>query len=69
MVHAALLYAWEDSAGSLVFEKTYRFVNVTVRSYNNIKYVSLSEASSVEEVDDLGDVVELSDEDYDYAVN
>ena len=44
-------------------DKTYQFADITVRSYNNNMYVSLSAGSSVEEVDDIGDVTVASGSD------
>ena len=57
------LVLWEDKIDSLTVNKTYKFENVTVRSYNNNKYVS-SQASSVKEVEDIGEVIVPSDSDY-----
>ena len=48
---------WERDVGKCLENNTYQLNNVTIRSFNGIKYLSLSEKSSVEEVQDLGDVV------------
>ena len=61
------LVLWEDKIDSLTVNKTYKFENVTVRSYNNNKYVSLSQASSVKEVEDIGEVIVPSDSNYKQA--
>ena len=47
---------WEDRVGLLEVEKSYELKNVTVRAYQGVKYLSLSEKAEVKEVCDVGDV-------------
>ena len=49
---------------TLLVHRTYRFVDITVRSCIDNMYVSLSATSSVEEVDNITDVIVASDSDY-----
>ena len=49
---------WEDHIQLLKVDHSYQLSNVTVRSFNGVKYVSLSEKSSVKEVSDIGDVID-----------
>lgn len=41
-------------------EDSYKFLNVTVRSFNGSKYISLGEKSEIQKVKDIGDVVDKS---------
>lgn len=50
--------AWENHIGVLEEDRSYRFNNVTVRSFNGVKYLSLSEASTITAIDDIGEIVE-----------
>ena len=50
--------AWEKDAGVVKVGCSYKFCNVTVRSFGGAKYLSLSENSAIEEVEDIGEVVE-----------
>ncbi len=38
-------------------DKSYRLENVTIRTFNGAKYLSLSDKSTKKEVDDVGEVV------------
>ena len=38
---------WEDRVGLLEVEKSYELKNVTVRAYQGVKYLSLSEKAEV----------------------
>ncbi len=49
--------AWEDVIKVLEVDCTYKLRDVTVRSFNQAKYVSLGERATIEEVDDIGEVV------------
>ena len=50
--------AWEKDVGVLKVGCTYKFTNVTVRMFNGAKFLSLSESAMIEEVADIGEVVE-----------
>ena len=54
---------WEKDVGSLELGKSYKLTKVRVRKYGGMKYLSLSEDANVEEVEDIGDVVESGDGD------
>lgn len=49
---------WQEQVNMLKEEHSYKLVNVTVRSFNGAKYVSVSEKSEIQEMDDIGGVVE-----------
>lgn len=42
---------WESAAGTVMEGQTYKFVNVTIRSFNGAKFISLSPQSSIVEVE------------------
>ena len=50
--------AWEKDVGVLKVGCTYKFTNVTVRMFSGVKFLSLSESAMIEEVADIGEVVE-----------
>ena len=50
--------AWEKNVGVLKVGSTYKFCNVTVRMFSGAKFLSLSENAVLEEVTDMGEVVE-----------
>ena len=50
--------AWEKDVGVVKVGCSYKFCNVTIRSFSGAKYLSLSENSAIEEVEDIGEVVE-----------
>ncbi len=50
--------AWVNHVGVLKVGDSYKLANVTVRSFNGAKYVSLSENSSIQPVTDIGEVNE-----------
>lgn len=53
---------WQQDIGRLEGH-SYTMRNVTVRTYDGVKYLSVSEVSTIEEIDDIGSVVEAeSDE-------
>lgn len=54
---------WQDNVGKLEQDKCYRIEMVTVREYAGTKYLSLSEMSRIQEVDDIGKVLSIEDED------
>lgn len=49
---------WEDSIGSLECDQSYQISNVTVSQFNGCKYISLSTASEITVIDDLGEVID-----------
>ncbi len=49
--------AWKDVIKVLEVDCTYKLRGVTVRSFNQAKYISLRERATIEEVDDIGEVV------------
>lgn len=55
--------AWEKDVGMVKVGCSYRFCNVTVRSFSGAKYLSLSENSGIEEVEDVGEGVEEETDD------
>ena len=50
--------AWEQHVSSLEEGLSYKFVNVTVRSFNAHKYLSLGEMCNITKVEDIGEVVD-----------
>ena len=50
---------WQSNVGRLKKDGSYRIVNVTVRVYQGVKYLSVSESSAIEEIDDIGDVADI----------
>ena len=49
--------AWENHFNALKEDSLYKIISATVRSFNGAKYVSLGEKSTIEQMDDIGDVV------------
>ncbi len=49
--------AWEDHIADLHIDHTYKLIGVTIRFFNSAKYFSLGEKATIEEVDDIGEVV------------
>lgn len=49
--------AWEQYVDFLQDDSSYKFSQVTIRSFNGQKYISLREKSKVEQVENIGDVV------------
>lgn len=52
---------WGNDVGRLHEGTSYQFFNVTVREYAYVKYLSLSELSTFNEVADIGEVVDVDD--------
>ncbi len=50
--------AWEDHIAELKEKHSYKLKDVTVRSFNKVKYLSLGENSSIEKIPDIGEVVD-----------
>ena len=46
---------WEQDIGKLQCNHSYKLSKVTVRMFNNSKYISISQASEITEIDDIGD--------------
>ena len=61
-IGSARIVLWENDVNKLREEFCYRFSNVTVREYGCEKYLSLSEMSEIQKIDDIGEVVLLSDD-------
>ena len=55
--------AWEKDVGRLKEDVTYQLKNVTVRLFNGRIYIFLSSRSIIEEVSDIGKVLEENIED------
>ena len=49
---------WEDQIGLFEESKSYKLSNVTVRSFNGAKYLSLGEGCDIEEIEDIGEVID-----------
>ena len=49
--------AWENHFNALKEDSSYKIVSATVRSFNGVKYVSLGEKSTIEQLGDIGDVI------------
>jgi len=49
---------WEDQIKSLKEEKSYESNKVTVRSFNNRKYLSVGEGCDIVEIEDIGNVID-----------
>ena len=52
--------AWEQHLGKLKVDSCYKIINATVRSFNGSKYISLGERSLLQDVEDIGYVVDES---------
>ena len=50
--------AWEKQIELFEEDMSYKFTNVTVRSFNGAKYLSIGENCSVEKIEDIGDVID-----------
>ena len=50
--------AWEDNIGKIKEGNSYKIMNVTVRSFNGSKYLSIAERSVIKVVDDIGYVID-----------
>ena len=50
--------AWEDKIGKIKEGNSYNIMNVTVRSFNGSKYLSIAERSVIKVVDDIGYVID-----------
>ena len=51
---------WENDVGGLTINKSYKITDVTVCIYKDI---SASQKCKLEEIEDIGDVAEMADED------
>ncbi len=54
---------WQKHIGALTEEQSYLLKNVTVRSFGDCKYISVSDKSTIEKTEDLGAVSDLSETD------
>ena len=50
--------AWEKDVGVLEPSCSYKLMDITIRSFNGVRYLSLSSKSTIQEVGDIGEVVE-----------
>ena len=63
-IHLADVYryvVWENYIKMIKDGKSYKFGNVTVRTFNAAKFISLGENCVIEEIDDIGNVVDDED--------
>ena len=51
---------WQQQVDMLREEHSYKLLNVTIRSFNGGKYISLGERSEIQEIEDVGYVVDES---------
>lgn len=51
--------AWERDVGKLKEGVSYKLLNVGIRSFQNSKYVSLSTQSMINEISDIGEVINV----------
>ena len=51
---------WQQQVGLLQEQNSYKLLNVTVRSFNGAKYISLGEHSEIKHIDDIGDTTDES---------
>ena len=54
---------WNDDINKLVVGQSYQLNNVTLKLFDHVKVLSFSTSSSVKEIDDVGDVTEVAEED------
>lgn len=47
---------WETEIGKLIIDQCYKLENITIRMYNDIKYLSISSTTLVTPIDDIGQV-------------
>ena len=59
---------WNDDIGKLLEEKSYKLSYVSVKQWDGVKYLSVSEGSEIVCVDDIGDVAEIECGDEDNIV-
>ena len=59
---------WNDDIGKLLEEKSYKLSYVSVKQWDDIKYLSVSGGSEIVCVDDIGDVAEIECGDEDTIV-
>ena len=50
--------SWEKDVGSLAEGSSYKFVNVSVRIYDDLRYLSVGSNCEIVRIDDIGEVVE-----------
>ena len=50
--------AWQDYMETVKEEHSYKMCNATVKSFNGLKYVSIGENSVIEEIEDIGEVID-----------
>ena len=63
-MHLADVYryvVWENHIKMIKDGKSYKFGNVTVRTFNAAKFISLGENCVIEEIDDVGNVIDDED--------
>ena len=53
------LVMWQEGIGTLKPEHSYKLIDVTVRTYAEKKYISLSVRSRIEEIQDIGEIAEI----------
>ena len=49
---------WQEQVNTLKEEYSYKLINVTIRSFSGAKYISLGQKSEVQQISDIGGVVE-----------
>jgi hypothetical protein len=56
------LVVWEGNVGKLMEGKSYSLTNVRIRQFKNESYLSLTTDSVINEIEDIGEVIEQEDE-------
>ena len=56
----ARIVLWQQDIGKLQPDSSYKIINITIRSFNDIKYLSLSEDAVINQVSDIGVVADVS---------
>ena len=55
---AAKLTLWEEDINSLMIDKSYKFKNLVIHSYQGVKYLSKAKDASFHSIEDIGKVAE-----------
>ena len=57
--YSSRIVLWEADIGKLQSDTSYKIENVTIRSYNDVKYLSLSEHAVITEISDIGEIADV----------
>ena len=57
--NSSRLVLWEDDIGKLQSDTSYMIENITICSYNDVKYLSLSEHTAITDISNIGKISDV----------